>query len=52
MLLSVAVLSVLHRGEEGVEETEVMVSGRGLFTKVSLSSEDCMVSLSFSLPVG
>lgn len=46
MLLAVAVLAVIQRGEE----TEVMLSGTGLFTGVSLSSEDCMMSLSILSP--
>lgn len=51
MLLAVAALAVIQRGE-GVEETELMVSGTGLFTRASLSSEDGGETSSSLLPVG
>lgn len=51
MLLAVSALSVIQR-EEGLEGTEVRVSGRGLFTEAPLSSEDGEETLSTLLPVG
>lgn len=48
MLLAVAVLAVIQREEE----TDVMVSGGGLFTGASLSSGDSGGTLSTLLPVG
>lgn len=51
MLLAVAALAVIQ-GEDGVEETEVTVSGRGLLTGASPSSEDGGGASSASLPAG
>lgn len=51
MLLAVAALAVIQGGD-GVDKTEVMVSGGGLFTGASPSSEDGGVTSSASPPVG
>lgn len=44
MLLAVAALAVIQ-SEEGLEGTEVMLSGRGLFTGASLSSGETSSTL-------
>ena len=51
MLLAVAALSVIQR-EGGLEGTEVVVSGAGLFTGAPLSSEDGGETFSTLLPAG
>lgn len=51
VLLAVADPSVIQR-EEGPEEAEAMVSGRGLFREADPSSEDREETLSPSFPVG
>lgn len=51
VLLAVADPSVIQR-EEGLEEAEAMVSGRGLFREADPSSEDREETLSPLFPVG